>query len=222
VYNNKTLKNFFFTHKLILMKLINFFQLCIAGLFCTLAEGLIDTTQLLTEINNARTDPSGYANTIEQKYMNFRRFKWLMDNNTYQTSEGINAVRDTITWLRSAPAVGALTLETGITVMAQVHANSFTGNATSETTPYVGCRSENVGQRLDMVGGWTSVGENIVGRVPVAEHVVPMMLVSDGDNNRQMRLNMMSSNFTQVGFGQQNTTDVNDMLVVNFAAGFSC
>ena len=48
------------------------------------------------------------------------------------------------------------------------------------------------------------------------------MLVSDGDARRQMRKNLMSSNFTQVGVGIGNTSTTGSTVVINFADGFVC
>ena len=184
--------------------------------------GFINRTEILDTMNFARTNPSGFASLIEEKYMNFKRFKWIVDDQMWLTVDGLNAVKEAVSVLQSTTAVNALTAATGLDVMAQVHANYLKYTATLPANPYSGCENNNVGTRVSEVGKWTKIGESIVGRLTTAEQVVVQLLVSDGDATRRHRNNLLNPLFTHVGFGFSNPESVSDLIVIDYAQDFKC
>lgn len=181
-----------------------------------------DKTDLLATINYARTNPSGFASVVQAKYLDFVRFKWIIGSNSYLTSDGVNAVKELVTFLQTATPVGALQNENGLDVTAQVQANFLKNQGTMPTNPYLGCSNANIASRISQLGKWTSVAESISGRMDDANDVIVQLLVSDGDSRRGSRLNMLNANYNQVGFGFSNQGNVPNIIVFHYAQDFQC
>ena len=182
----------------------------------------VNRTEIINVMNFARTNPSGFASLIEEKYMTFKRFKWIVDDQMWLTVDGLNAVKEAVSALQSTPAVNPLSSATGLDVMAQVHANYLKYKASIPANPYSGCDNNNVGTRVSEVGKWTKIGESIIGRLTTAEQVVVQLLVSDGDATRRHRTNLLNPSYTHVGFGFTNTDTVSDIIVIDYAQDFKC
>jgi len=186
-----------------------------------LVFGFVNKTEILDVMNIARTTPATFAAKIEAKYMQFVRFKWIVGDEMWLTNDGINAVREAVSVLKSASAVSALKSSKGLDVMAQVHANYLKAQA-NLTDAYTGCSGNNVGTRVADIGKWTSIGESILGRLSTAEEIVVQLLVSDGDANRRHRTNLLNPSFDSVGFGFSNSESVSGIVVIDYAEGFKC
>ena len=187
-----------------------------------LVFGFPDKTDLLATINYARTNPTDFANVVEDKYLNFKRFKWIIGTHTYLTSDGVNAVKEVVSVLRAASPVRALQNEKGLDVTAQVQANFLKNQSPLPANPYLGCRSANIGLRISELGKWTKVAESISGRMDDAEDVIVQLLVSDGDARKGHRLNLLNPDYNQVGFGFSNHASVPNIIVFHYAQDFQC
>ena len=189
--------------------------------FPALIFGFVDKTAILDVMNIARTTPTVFAATIEAKYMNFVRFKWLVGDEMWLTNDGINAVREAVAVLKAASPVSPLMSSKGLDVMAQVQAN-YLKSKSDISNPYTGCSSNNVGTRVSEIGKWTSIGESILGRLTTAEEIVVQLVVADGDANRMHRQNLLNPAFDSVGFGFSNTDSVSNVVVIDYAQNFKC
>ncbi len=189
--------------------------------FPALIFGFVNKTEILDVMNIARTKPTVFAATIEAKYMNFVRFKWIVGDNMWLTNDGINAVREAVAVLKAASPIDPLKSSKGLDVMAQVQAN-YLKSKTDISNPYSGCSSNNVGTRVSEIGKWKSIGESVLGRLTTAEQIVVQLVVSDGDADRMHRENLLNPSFTSVGFGFSNTDSVKNVVVIDYAEDFKC
>ena len=179
-------------------------------------------TLILDQINFVRTNPSQYAQMIQQNYSNFNRYKWFANGTLWNTIEGLNAVLNTISNLQNILPMNSLNLSVGISAAAQLHANTLYGNATLLTNPYFGCLNHTVIERITTVGSWNSIAESIVGGVANEELIVANLIISDGDINRGNRFNVLNPLFTHIGIGIINETNLTNLVVIDYAQNFIC
>jgi Uncharacterized protein with SCP/PR1 domains len=186
-------------------------------------DAKIDNTAVLDEMNKVRTDPIGYADTLEENYLNFERYRWVTPAGTWITSEGAAGVREAIEVLRGTTPMGKLKEEVGLDVTAQVQANFLIGNGTTfRDDPYLGCDGLDVGSRVAEVGKWSKIGESIIGGPTDPQLIVANLLISDGDTYRRHRSNLLNPVYTQVGFGYSNHPRQSNLFVIHYADGFVC
>lgn len=186
-------------------------------------DAKINNAELLAEMNKARTDPNGYADTLENNYLTFERYRWVTPSGTWITSEGAAGVREAVEFLRGTTPMGELKEEVGLDVTAQVQANFLIGNGTTfRDDPYLGCDDQDVGTRVADVGRWDVIGESIIGGPTDPQLIVANLIISDGDTYRRHRNNLLNPAYTQVGFGYSNHPRQSNLVVIQYANGFLC
>ena len=89
------------------------------GSYALLERGVID------ELNYARTDPQGYATSLERDLQYYRgtMFRRPGDDSPLETREGVNAVREAIRVLRQTRPLPALRPVEGMMIAARDHVN---------------------------------------------------------------------------------------------------
>jgi uncharacterized protein YkwD len=175
---------------------------------------------LLNEINIARANPSAYIAYLEQ-YRKYYKDKVVNfpDGYTQPTNEGVTALNDAITFLRTVKPLPPYQLRTGMISGAKIHLDDMLKTHSSGHRGSDGSKPED---RLNRFGMWDiSVGENIVYESRLARNDLIGMIIDDGVSNRGHRRNIFSPQHTVVGIAGGQFEPGKTMYVLTFAGKFT-
>lgn len=181
------------------MKFIAALALFVATPLLARADEL--ASQVLAEINRARTAPQSYAAELEQRLAN------------YNGREGHRVVEEAVRFLRNQQPLPPLAASTGLKGSARLHVaeQGATGN-TGHGSAF---------RRMARFGRYLgAAGENIDYGRHDARSIVTRLIVDDGVRNRGHRKNIFSSNFHLAGVATGGHARYGAMCVIDFAAGF--
>lgn len=164
---------------------------------------LPDIGQIVDRINYARTNPQDFASIIEARYST------------------LTGATDAINYLMSAPEISALSVSQGVQASAQLQAN-YLRQQSFLINPYVGCSGSRVQDRLSQVGTWTQVGENIMTLYDEEEEIVVRWVIDGLSDSKTNRRNIRENGFTSVGVGVSDGRSSSNIVVADFAGGFTC
>jgi uncharacterized protein YkwD len=175
---------------------------------------------LLTEINLARSNPSGYIKYLEE-YRAYYREKIVNfpDGSRLVTNEGVAALNDAIAFLRTLKPQPAYQLRRGLNTAAKLHLDDMLKKGISGHRGSDGSKPED---RISRFGSWeVSVGENIVYDSRTSRNDVIGLIIDDGVANRGHRRNVFSTQHSVVGIAASQNGSAKTMYVITFAGGFS-
>ena len=157
---------------------------------------------LITEHNRVRQNPQSYIPILEAYLASMNAQGNIPSgcgrNCTLTTNEGKPAVEEAIQFLRSQPAVGALTLSTGAAQAAKAHAQ----DQSDGTIGHTGSDGSRPDERLARFGVQNSgSGENIAYGPTTAQQVMLNLIVDDGVPDRGHRTNIFSPDWSMAGAG---------------------
>ena len=179
----------------------------------------------LDSLNKARTNPKYYATMITDKYkaktVNNIQTEWGL-----QFNEACPGVFDNaISFLNSATAIGALTLDLGMTYATRKHAkwlnsqNLLQHQGEGNTMPW------------DRIGVYTtsflaSSAENaifnsITAKSTTEEFMIADYIIDDGLSTRGHRTNIFTSKYTHAGLGIYKGA-TREYFVITFAENYKC
>jgi uncharacterized protein YkwD len=157
-------------------------------------------SEVLAALNRARTNPVSMATSIERLIPYFdgrvlRRPTWPVP---VQTNEGVSAVREAVSALRSQRALGALSLSSVLTRAARDH---VADQGRTGATGHTGSDNSTTTTRVARYGAWqTSLSENIDYSPMVSgSDVVENLIVDDGVADRGHRRNIYDATAKVVG-----------------------
>ena len=157
-------------------------------------------SEVLASLNRARTDPAGTAATLNAliPYFDGRRFKRPTWPVAVQTTEGVAAVREAASALRSQRPVGALTPSAALSRAARDHA---VDQSTSGSVGHSGADGSSTATRAARYGTWqVSLNENIdYGPMVQGRDVIESLLIDDGVPDRGHRRNIYEPSSKVVG-----------------------
>ena len=162
-----------------------------------------DRTKITDRINFARTSPQDFATLITARY------------NT------LPGAAEAVVYLQNSPQLSALTVSQGVQAAAQLHANYLKAR-TVLTNPYAGCSGSHVENRINQVGTWTQLGENIMTMESDEEKIVVNWIIDINSDNKINRRNIFENGFTSIGVGVSDGINSKNIVVVDFAGGFTC
>jgi len=162
-----------------------------------------DRNKIIDRINFARTSPQDFAVLITARY------------NT------LPGAADAVVYLQNSPELSALTVSQGVQAAAQLHAN-YLKATTVLTNPYVGCSGRHIEKRINQVGTWTQLGENILTMESDEEKIVVTWIIDLNSDNKINRRNIFENGFTSIGVGVSDGINSKNIVVVDFAGGFTC
>lgn len=177
-------------------------------------------TQILAEINLARTDPRAYAGFLREFRRQFRGKQYLQPGSAVrvQTREGVAAVDEAIRVLSRSKPLPPLVWSEGLAAAAAELAEE---QGDSGATGHTGRKSRGVKERVERHGTWERrIGENIGYGPKGARNMVMQLIIDDGVPNRGHRLNTFSRDFTTAGVACGPHPRYGSMCVVDFAGGF--
>jgi uncharacterized protein YkwD len=178
-------------------------------------------TQVLAEINLARTEPRTYAGFLRKFRRQFRGKYYVLPGSTtrMQTSEGARAVDEAITFLSRVKPLPPLTWTDGLAAAAAELADE---QGRSGATGHAGRQSHGVQERIERHGKWDRrIGENIGYGPTGARNMVMQLTIDDGVPDRGHRINTFSTDFKTAGIACGPHPRFGSMCVIDFASGFT-
>ncbi len=177
-------------------------------------------TQVLAEINLARTEPRTYAGFLREFRNKFRGKYYLLPGSAarIQTGEGVKAVDEAIKFLSRVKPLPQLTWSDGLAAAAAELAEE---QGRSGATGHTGRQSHGTRERIERHGKWErQIGENIGYGPEGARNMVMQLIVDDGVPDRGHRTSTFSASFTTAGVACGLHPRFGSMCVVDFAGGF--
>jgi len=163
------------------------------GSYALLERGVID------ELNYARTDPQGYAASLERDLQYYRgtMFRRPGDDSPLETREGVNAVREAIRVLRQTRPLPALRPVEGMMIAARDHVND---QAPRGLMNHRGTDGSQAWDRVSRYGDWKSkISENMTFGPATPHDVVAALLIDDGITDRGHRKNLLDPDVKVIG-----------------------
>ncbi|MGV8928536.1 MAG: CAP domain-containing protein [Brevundimonas sp.] len=153
--------------------------------------------RIMAEVNEARTDPAGYARKA-------RRLRSLMRGDRIErpgeiavvTEEGVAAVNEAIAFLERQSPLAALQASAPIERAASDHAWD---QARTGAVGHTGSDGSRPSDRLRRDGRWSGTGEVIAYGSERAEDVVLQLIIDDGVPGRGHRRILFSPAYSLIG-----------------------
>ena len=175
-----------------------------------------EETDVLNELNAARTNPEAYARHLEEMRLYY-------NGNTYErpdeiaiiTKEGVAAVDEAIAFLRSVTPVAPLTLSSGMSKAAADHVKD---QSRSQKTGHRGSDASEPWDRVNRYGNWSGkIGENVAYGNETGREVVISLIVDDGVANRGHRDNIFDTEYRVAGIACGTHSRWRTVCVTDFA-----
>jgi uncharacterized protein YkwD len=201
---------------LLLTPAIGAFQPCAtgnAGFLSPLEQAVV------SEINQARTAPKGYASLLEQyeKYYDKKLLK-LPGETPILTKEGAGAVLEAIRYLRSVKPAFPLDPSKGMSSGARDHVKD---QRSSGATQHKGRDGSQASERVNRYGTWEkSIGENIFYGSDKARNIVMGLIIDDGVSGRGHRKTIFNPDFRVIGVACGPHPTYRALCVITFAGGY--
>ena len=177
-------------------------------------------SQVLTEINLARTEPLKYVGFLRELRSRFQGKFYQVPGTTdlIQTREGVGAVDEAIRFLSGRKPLPPLTWSAGLAAAA---AELIAEQGGSGATGHGGLRSSGMQGRIEHHGTWQGrIGENIAYGLDDPRSMVIKMLIDDGMPGRGHRKNLLNPVFTSAGVSCGPHPRFGRLCVIDFSSGF--
>lgn len=177
-------------------------------------------SELLEEINFARTRPQEYAALLEQLRAGFKGKTFTLPGNLeVATQEGTAALDDAIGFLKSARPLPPLSVSPGMTLGAGALVQDQGARGLFGHKGTDGSLCEQRLARFGRLAG--SVGENLSYGKYTARQRVLTWLIDDGFASRGHRLAVFNKDYKLAGLSCGSHAQRTTMCVVTFATGFA-
>ncbi len=164
---------------------------------------LPEPSKVVEQLNQVRTDPISFVTVIKTKYSH------------------LPGADEAIEFLTGTPKAESLRNSQGLRASAQSQAN-FLKSRSVIVNPLEGCDRSHITDRISDVGSWTQVGESFTYAAETEEEVVAKLIIDGNSSNKVNRRNVMANSFTHVGVGVSDSGRYRNMVVIHYAASFSC
>jgi uncharacterized protein YkwD len=177
-------------------------------------------SQVLAEINLARTEPLKYVGFLREFRSRFQGKSYRVPGtiDLIQTSEGAAAVDEAIRFLSRRKPLPPLTWSAGLAAAA---AELIAAQSGSGVTGHGGLQTSGMQRRIERHGKWKRrIGENIAYSLDDPRSMVIQMLIDDGIPGRGHRKNLLDPVFTSAGVSCGPHLRFGRMCVIDFSGGF--
>jgi uncharacterized protein YkwD len=175
--------------------------------------------EVVTELNLARTNPAAYAEFIEDFKKHYvGKYIYIGGETQIVTQEGVSAVNEAISFLKSVKPAPPLRVSRGISYAARAHLEDqgprglIDHKGTDMSTPLERMnrfgKTENAYGEVIEYGNWT------------ARRIVMNLIINDGVPSRSHRKNIFKPEFRVVGIGFGPHLSYTYMCVIDFAGAY--
>lgn len=178
-------------------------------------------SELLSEMNLARTQPQQYAAYIEEfkKYYQGERLLLPGSKRAIVTADGLRAVDEAINFLRAAKPVAALEPSEPACLAARDHAVDLKTNG---IMGHVGSDGTKPNDRVDRYGKWLgAIGESIIYKMDTSRNNVIGLIIDDGTPSRGHRTDLFNPDYHLAGLSISQRDANGQVCVIAYVGGFS-
>lgn len=177
--------------------------------------------QVFDIINNLRRDPSYLLKDLEIMLDNFKGKYYKIPNTNVNiiTSEGVEAVKEALSFLKTQKSLQPFKSSEGMYLAAKGHCKDIGERGVAS---HQGKNGSRMCDRLDEFGDWeVSIAENISFDDYDPREIVLGQLIDDGNPSRGHRFNLFNPEFGVVGVACGSHKKFKHSCVINFAVGFN-
>ena len=168
--------------------------------------------QLFVSQNKIRKDPTSFLPKLKHWSTKFRKNTlFLLNENPLETFEGLQGVEEAMRFLSVQKPVPELIYSEELSKAAKDHAidmgeNGLIGHDSSDGSL--------LSDRIERYSEWDeSCAENIDLGFKVADNIILNILIDDGSEGRNQRINLFSTNYKYIGIGCAKHKDYNHCSV---------
>jgi uncharacterized protein YkwD len=170
--------------------------------------------------NKIRQDPKSFIPKLKKELKNYDELFWFKfgdKENSLETSEGVDAVHDAIKYLEKLKPVKELILKEELSEVANDHAIDANENNLDNS---IGSDRSSPIERIKDRFETNLCGENMEFNFETAEEIVYSIIVDDGYENRDRRMNFFSPNYKFIGIGISDHPDYINLCVLDYMGDF--
>ena len=150
--------------------------------------------------NKIRKDPKSFIPKLKQWVTKFRKNTlFLINENPLETFEGVQGVEEAIRFLSVKKPVPELIFSEELSRAAKDHAKDIGENSLAG---HDGSNGSILSDRIERYTEWDEVcAENIDLGFKVADNIILNILIDDGAESRNQRINLFSTVYKYIGIG---------------------
>lgn len=176
--------------------------------------------EVVDEINLARAQPQKYLAFVEEYKKYYKGNQLFLPGSTrpITTFDGVAAVDEAISFLRTVPPAPPLEIAKGLWLAAKDHASDLSGNG---IIGHKGSDGSYPNARVDRYGKWgEAIAESIVYNVDTARRMVVALIIDDGTPNRGHRKNIFDPNHRVIGVSVSAPASFGSKCVIDYVGSF--
>ena len=156
--------------------------------------------QLYKAHNKIREDPKSFIIKLKKWAKKFRgKTLFLLNENPLETFEGVNGVEEAIRFLTVQKSVPKLALSEELSKAAKDHANDIGEN---NLFGHDGSNGNMLSDRIERYTEWDDAcSESIDLGFKTADNIILNLLIDDGSEGRNQRINLFSTKYKYIGIG---------------------
>jgi hypothetical protein len=166
--------------------------------------------------NEIRKDPQSYVEKLENSFKFYQNNILSRENEIpIPTYEGVEAVKDAITFLKNQQPVPELAYSKEMSLSCKDLINDI---GPKGLVSHEGIENKNLYYRLEKYCDWDgAIAENLDFGFKIPENIIMNMVIDDGDENRYQRKNLFYPDFRYVGIGVGPHREYGICVVIEYA-----